>query len=60
MERRQIMDAFIATFAVFVFVAGVLAVVVWALFEMSPFARHTDQFRDPRTGERTGPSPRLD
>jgi hypothetical protein len=54
------MDALIATFAVFVFVLGVLAVVAWALFETSPFARHTDQFRDPRTGERTRPSPRLD
>jgi hypothetical protein len=54
------MGALIATFAVFVFVAGVLAVVAWALFEMSPFARHTDQLRDPRTGELTGASPRLD
>jgi hypothetical protein len=38
----------------------VFAVVVWALFEMSPFAKHQDQFRDPLTGERRGRSPRLD
>jgi hypothetical protein len=50
----------IAIFVVFVFVFGTLAVVAWALFEMSPFAHHKDQFRDPRTGKRTGPSPRLD
>lgn len=54
------MDAFIGTLAVFVFVVGVLAFLAWALFEMSPFAGHTDQLRDPRTGKRTGPSPRLD
>jgi hypothetical protein len=50
----------IAIFVVFLYVVGTLAVVAWALFEMSPFARHKDQFRDPRTGKRTGPSPRLD
>jgi len=54
------MENAIATFAVFVFVFGTLAVVAWALFKMSPFAHHKDQFRNPRTGERTGPSPRLD
>lgn len=54
------MDAFIGTLVVFVFVVGVLGFVAWALFEMSPLAQHKDQLRDPRTGERTGPSPRLD
>ena len=34
---RQIMDAFIGTFAVFVFVIGVLAVFARALFEVGPF-----------------------
>jgi hypothetical protein len=42
------------------FVFGVLALVAYVLFELSPFARHVDQFRDPRTGERRGHSPRLD
>ena len=45
---------------VFAFVVTVLAVVSFAFFEMSPFARHVDQFRDPRTGRRLGHSPRLD
>jgi hypothetical protein len=39
------------------FVVGVLAVVAWALFELSPFAHHDDRYHDP--GERQQ-SPRLD
>lgn len=54
------MDTFIGTFLTFAFVIGVLAVVAWALFEISPFARHSDQFRDPRTGKRKWDSPHLD
>ena len=45
---------------VFAFVVAVLAVVVWALFEMSPFAHHVDQVRDPATGRRRGESPHLE
>jgi hypothetical protein len=45
---------------VFVFVIGVLATVGFALFELTPFARHSDRFRDPQTGKRLAPSPRLD
>ena len=48
------------TIVVFAVVLAGLMVGVWALFEMSPFAKHKDQFRDPRTGERRGSSPRLD
>jgi hypothetical protein len=54
------MDTVIGTFAAFVFVVGTLTFVGWALFELSPFARHNDDFRDPRTGKFRGPSPRLD
>jgi hypothetical protein len=54
------MGTFIGTFLAFAFVFGTLAVVGWALFEMTGFARHKDQFRDPRTGQRRGSSPRLD
>ena len=43
-----------------VFVLSVLALVAYALFELSPFARHVDRFRDSRTGERRGASPHLD
>jgi hypothetical protein len=47
-------------FIVFAFVVGVAAVIVWALFEMSPFAHHVDQFRDPVTGPKRGESPHLE
>jgi hypothetical protein len=53
------MDGFIGIFLAFAFVFGVLAVVAWAFFEMT-FARHEDQFRDPRSGKFRGKSPRLD
>jgi hypothetical protein len=39
------------------FVLGVLAVVGYALFEISPFSRHNEPFHEP--GERQ-PSPHLD
>jgi hypothetical protein len=54
------MDGFLGTLLAFAFVIGTLAVVGWALFEISPLARHNDQYRDPRTGKRRGSSPRLD
>jgi hypothetical protein len=44
----------------FVFVFGVLAVVAYGLFELSPFARHVEPFRDPRTGRRRWESPHLE
>jgi hypothetical protein len=57
-ERRAMNGLF--TVIVFAFVFAVLAAVAYALFEMSPFAHHLDRFRDSRTGERLGRSPRLD
>jgi len=42
------------------FVLAVLCIVAYALFELSPFAHHADQFRDPRTGKRMWQSPHLD
>jgi hypothetical protein len=51
---------FIGTAVVMVFVIGTLAAVGYALFEMSPWARHADQFRDPKTGKRIGEAPHLD
>jgi hypothetical protein len=39
------------------FVVGVLAVVAYALFELSPFAHHDDRYHDPRERQQ---SPRLD
>ena len=47
----------IGTIAAMAFVIGVLAVVAYALFEMSPFAHHEDIYHEP--GERQQ-SPRLD
>jgi hypothetical protein len=43
-----------------VFVLAVLGVVAYALYELSPFARHAEQFRDPRTGRRRWESPHLE
>jgi hypothetical protein len=45
---------------VLIFVLGVLAVVAYGLFAMSPFAKHTEHYRDPRTGVRQWPSPHLE
>ncbi len=39
---------------------AVPAVVLLALFEMSPFGRHSDHYRDPRTGKRRCESPNLE
>jgi hypothetical protein len=50
----------LAIIAVFAFVFGVLGVVAYAFFEVSPFAHHAESFRDPRTGKRRWESPRLD
>ena len=46
--------------AVVAFVIAVLAIVGYALFEVTPFARHVDHLRDPHTGKRRWESPRLD
>jgi len=49
--------ATISTVLVMTFVVGVLGVVVYVLFELSPFAHHDDVYHAP--GERQQ-SPRLD
>jgi Na+-transporting methylmalonyl-CoA/oxaloacetate decarboxylase gamma subunit len=56
--RRAMNTVF--TVVVLAFVLAVLAVVAYAVFEMGPFARHADTFRDPRTGKRRGESPHLE
>jgi len=43
-----------------VFVVGVLLAVAYALFELSPFGRHTESFRDPLTHERRWDPPNLE
>ena len=53
------MDA-LFTVIVLAFVLLVFAVVAFAILELSPFAHHSDSFRDPRTGKRRWESPRLD
>jgi hypothetical protein len=53
------MEVFLTALVV-AFVVLVLAVVAFALFELTPFARSTNEFRDPRTGSRIGESPHLD
>jgi hypothetical protein len=48
------------TIVVLVLVGAVVGVIGLALFEMSPFARHEDHYRDPRTGKRTAHAPNLE
>jgi hypothetical protein len=44
-----------------IFVLGVLSVVGYAIWRISPWGRHTDHFRDPETGEhRWEESPHLE
>jgi hypothetical protein len=47
------------TIVTFLVVLAGAAAVAYTLFEMSPYARHSDQFRDPRTGKLRGRSPHL-
>ncbi len=48
------------TVIVIAFVLSVLALVAYAIFELTPFAKHADHYRDPKTGKRNTSSPRLD
>jgi hypothetical protein len=48
------------TVIVLIFVVAVLAVCAYALFELSPFARHADRYRDPVTHRLLGQSPHLE
>ena len=52
------MDTFFLIVAL-VFVIAVLALVVYAIFELTPLARHKDRYRT-STGKRRFESPRLD
>ena len=45
---------------VFAFVISVVALVGFTIFEVSPFGRHTDHYRDSETGKRRFDSPELD
>ena len=45
---------------VFAFVFSVLGLVGFTIFEISPFGRHTDHYRDSETGKRRFDSPQLD
>jgi hypothetical protein len=53
------MDILLAVIVI-AFVVTVLAVVAFALFELTPFARSDNPFRDGRTGRRRWESPHLD
>ena len=41
-------------------VISLLGLVGFAIFQISPFGRHSDHYRDPETGKRRFDSPRLD
>ena len=42
------------------FVIAVLAVAAYGLFELSPFGRHTDVYRDPSSHKRRFDPPNLE
>jgi hypothetical protein len=48
------------TFIVLSFVVAVLLVVAFSLFELSPFGRHTDHYRNPITRKRRWDPPNLE
>ena len=48
------------TFIVLGFVAAVLLVVAFSVFEISPFARHADHYRNQFTGKRRWDPPNLE
>ena len=47
------------TIVVLAFVTLVLLIAAYAVFELTPFAKHSDRYRDPQ-GKRRVKSPRLD
>ena len=49
-----------ATVVVIAIVLLVLAAVTYALFELSPFARHPDEYRNAQTRKRLRESPHLE
>jgi hypothetical protein len=55
--RREDRMSTLLAIVTIAFVVAVLLVVAFGLFEMSPFARHSDHYHNP--GERQN-SPRLD
>lgn len=50
----------IVAFVVVALVFAGLAAVGYALFELTPFARHDDRYRDPRTGRHFVQAPHLE
>ena len=58
-EKEAAMDI-VFTIVVFAFVISVLALVGFAVVEISPLGRHRDHYRDSETGNRRFESPRLD
>jgi hypothetical protein len=59
-EREEEEMTALFTIVVMAFVVFVLLIAAYAFFEITPFAKHSDHYRDPKTGKRRGDSPRLD
>jgi hypothetical protein len=47
------------TVLVLCFAIALPVLIGFVLFEVSPFGRHSDHYRDPRTGKRRWESPNL-
>jgi len=60
LERKEVVMGTLFTVIVASFVIAVLFVVGYALFELSPFGRHSEHYRNPLTGKRRWDPPNLE
>jgi hypothetical protein len=60
LREKEVVMGLVFTLIVLSFVVVVLLIVAFALFEASPFGRHTDHYRNLRTGKRRWESPNLE
>jgi hypothetical protein len=58
--RKEVVMGLVFTVIALGFVVAVLLLVAFALFELSPFGRHTDHYRNVLTGKRRWESPNLE
>jgi hypothetical protein len=60
LRGKEVVMGMVFTLIVLGFVVAVLLIVAFALFEMSPFGRHTEHYRNLGTGKRRWESPNLE
>jgi hypothetical protein len=57
---KEVVMGMVFIFIVLGFVVAVLLVAAFALFELSPFSRHADHYRNSVTGKRRWDPPNLE